>query len=280
MIALIILFRNQSANARQIAQGIAKQSKTPDNIYLMLDRPSSSEIEEITDAFKDLDGVRILLNTTIPKLREGSDVADPFLAGFCRDIAVKQAWRDGHDIFIFIDGDCIPQSKLVECHVKVLDSKYPVISQGRRREKQYQWKDRREVDAGVVQYGIFRTPGYLLSSPDLLRSAQFTWSCNLGINRNAIALVMKLNNEYYQRVELFNSDFNGAWGGEDSFLGIQAYVTRCFITAINDIESGIMHIDHPRKDNPMKHQDFFIKQVEILKKIMARKPLAINFFID
>lgn len=278
---LIIPIYKQAKYLYKILDGITKQTVMPDIIYLMLDRPTPEELSTVHESTGLYDlNVKIIEVNTLPKYMPRGYGAEPFLAGYVRNKGVEQALADDCDIFIFIDGDCVPQKDLVSSHVNKCNKSIPVISVGRRRESKYNWRDQREVTNNLMHLNLFSREGVLINNVDLLKNCLIVWTCNLAINKNAIGLIYKFNHRYYGLSELFNSIFLGEWGGEDSFLGITAWYCKIFITTVGELSSGIEHIDHPRPDSKytINHKDYFLEQVENLKKKVVLNPLSIDFY--
>jgi hypothetical protein len=96
----------------------------------------------------------------------------------------------------------------------------------------------------------------------------------------AIKILKKFNSKYYNRDEVFCSEFLGKWGGEDGFLGIQAYYCKIFMSTVGEIASGIEHIDHPRPDDKynLSHMTYFKEQCEKIRKKVTLNPLTLDFF--
>jgi hypothetical protein len=206
----------------------------------------------------------------------------PFLAGHVRNVGIDKALEDNAEIFIFIDGDCIPQKSLIQSHMSKLKLNVPVLSIGRRRESIYKWQDKREVDPSLFNLKLFREHGVIINNPQLLEKSLIVWTCNIGLNLKAVNILKKFNLSYYKRDEVFSSEFLGKWGGEDGFLGIQAYYCRVFITTIGNLASGVEHIDHPRPPdvyNP-NHMNFFKEQCDRLRKKITVNPMVLEFFSD
>lgn len=275
-VALIIPIYKQYENIDKIIKGIESQTRKPDCIYIVLDRPTIEEQELVSNKLSSSSIIsKFLINQENPTSKD-----DAFLAGFVRNIGIREAIRDNCELFIFIDGDCVPQNKLVEGHLKKCDYELPVLSVGRRRESIYRWVDRREHIAELSHLGLFQGNGVIVSNPELLKQYLIVWSCNIAMNRLAIDLIKKLNIKLFGRNEVFSSDFNGSWGGEDSYLGIQAYHCRIFITTVGEKTSGILHIDHPRPSDKYdpNHKKFLETQIEILRKKLKLSPLELSFF--
>jgi len=257
--ALIIPVHNQAKHWSRMIKAIEELSEYPETVYVMLDRPTKTD-------YKYISGIcsrqgknctyKVIESHDKPKYmgRPQANDDDNFLAGHVRNKSIEMATNEGHEIFIFIDGDCIPETDLVKDHKKLNSLGIPNLSVGRRRDEKHNWKDQREIDNVVKGAKLFSSGnGYVVQSVQLLITSTIVWTCNVSINIDAINLVKKLNRIYYERDEVFNSEFSGTWGGEDGFLGFQCYVARVFITMCATDKSGIRHIDHPRP--PSKYDD-------------------------
>lgn len=275
MIALIIPIHNQDSNIERIYKGILNQTQLPDNVYFVFDRCKCSDELSLLLS-NNIIRVSIIELNDVPK----SDRNGDFYAGYARNEGLKHAIIDGNEKFVFIDGDCVPQTNLIESHNNSLIQSMPVISVARRREKEYRWLDRRETISDLVNVGFFGKNGLVINNPDLIKNALVTWTCNLGINIFAVRLIQKFNLRYYNENVLFNSLFNGQWGGEDTFLGIEAWYCKVIITTIGHKSAGIEHIPHLRPDNAysIKSKEFIDECINNLRKKLVIQPLDINFF--
>ena len=297
--AIIVPLHNQSKYWNKILLGLQRQSVKPDFVFVVVDRPKLDKgplkgsgepeteewdaLEYITNEnskYPDLN-VKIEVIYSEPKHLTRNPEGKIFLAGMTRNVGLEAAIREGCTEFIFIDGDCIPESDLVSAHITKLRKNLPILTAGRRRERQYRLQDRRESIASLAHLQLFRSKGTVINqNSNLLKDCMIVWSCNLGINLVAVNLIKKLNRRYFQRDELFSSDFLGAWGGEDSYLGIQALYCRVFITTIGEKLSGVHHIDHPRPTTvySIEHKEFFEKQCTRLRDKVRLNPLDLDFF--
>jgi hypothetical protein len=223
--------------------------------------------------------IKMTVIESIPdSIKRVNNTGNIFRAGSIRNMGLGIAVNDGCDIFIFIDGDCIPQTDLVKSHVDVCNTQLPVLSIGRRRESKYRWLDQREVESSMVHLGLFTRKSTVLNNPELLKKCLIVWSCNMAINKSAVKIIERFNKTYYNKDELFNSVFDGKWGGEDSFLGITACYCRIFITTIGNMKSGVEHIDHLRPESiyNLNHKQFFESQCEILRKKTTITPISLD----
>lgn len=229
------------------------------------------EITKINSTITEFD-IKLSVVDTVP------NAGNVFRAGSIRNMGLNNAINDNCDIFIFIDGDCVPQIDLVKSHVETCNTQLPVLSVGRRRESKYRWMDQREVDSNMTHLGLFSRKNTIVNNPDLLRNCLIVWSCNIAINKNAVKLIKKFNKTYYNKEELFNSAFDGKWGGEDSFLGITAWYCRVFITMVGNLKSGVEHIDHIRPETiyNANHKQFFDSQCDMLRKKTTITPITLD----
>lgn len=294
-IGLIIPLYKQSKNWEKIVAGLRRQSVKPDCVYLMVDRPHEDNgLEGVkngldSDRWNAIEEI-VKINSTITEFTVNMTVIDTvpntiqldsnhvFMAGYIRNLGISKALNDGCDVFIFIDGDCVPQADLIKSHVTACDTILPVLSVGRRRESKYRWLDQREMDSKLVHYRLFERNGTVINNPEMLKNCLIVWSCNIALNRSAIKLIYRFNSKYYNYEELFNSAFNGKWGGEDGFLGITAWYCKIFITTIGNLKSGVEHIDHPRPDTVYNanHKSFFDYQCDIIRKKTIITPITLE----
>jgi len=285
--ALIIPVHNQAKYWSQMINAIEELSETPETVYVMLDRPNKMDyryISGICNRQGKNNTYKVIESHDKPSYMGRPQVNDDdnFLAGHIRNKAIKLAIEDGHEIFIFIDGDCVPEKDLIKDHKLLNSTGIPNLSVGRRRDEKHQWKDQREIDPNVSPTKLFASGnGYVVHNAELLSTSTIVWTCNVSINLDAVNLIKKLNHIYYERDELFSSEFSGTWGGEDGFFGFQAYCARVFITMCSTKYSGIRHIDHPRplsKYGDNNWDDYFRQQLDDLQSRLDSNPLTIMFY--
>ena len=284
--ALIIPIYNQSKYFLRLVSAIEAMSELPDIVYPTLDRNSREDYAEIKSI---CDNSRLKCRYEILDLVDtphyiGKPTNNPsqdlFLTGDRRNQAIDRAISDGCELFVFIDGDCVPEADLIKSHKRANSYGIPTLSVGRRKESKYNWLDQRDNDQKLKSLRLFnKVNDYLIQNSELLYTATIVWSCNIAMNIEAISLLKRLNNYYYGRSEVFNSEFLGAWGGEDCFLGIQAYAIRIAIVTINDELSGIRHIDHPRpidKYHSANWTEHLADEVENFNLMLTNKPITLN----
>jgi len=281
-LALLVPIYKQAKHWELILKGIESNPSTPGKVYALMDRATDEEYE-LVKQLSDSSEINIeVIRCPVPPhyLVNRKSSGDPFYVGYIRNYGLDRAIAEGFEQFIFIDGDCIPQSGLFISHSNKLSADLPVLSIGRRREQKFRWKDQREISPEFTHLDIFRTEGMLINNPELITSCVIVWSCNIGLNLTLVKLLKKFNNKYYSREEVFSSEFLGEWGGEDGFLGIQSWYVRAFITTVGEVKCGVQHIDHPRpKDKyTINHKDYFQEQVKRLRVKTKLHPLDIEFF--
>lgn len=235
-----------------------------EHIIVVLDR-----IENIE--FNDALGVTVLRN----------DDGTGFCAGKCRDIAIDYILMNkdiyGECPILFIDEDCIPQDNLVADHYKLLQHEIPVISCGRRLEQKYAWNDLREMGE-MSNLNLFSKSGAVVQNPGLIKQCQVTWTCNMGINYSALKKIRHVMNKYYNVNRIFHPDFDGAWGGEDSFLGYVAWSAKVFMNFVPRGSNGVKHMDHPRPSNIYNKQfsEKLKAKVDDLSRKLVTNPLTLD----
>ena len=115
MIGLIIISKNQVPYMDQILTKVDEMSVKPDCLYYMLDREPNTVTKQAIGIMSRHDCKsfsKLLFNTNVPEnvyrpmMTPGVDY---FLAGYCRNICIREALADGCDKLVFIDGDCLPE---------------------------------------------------------------------------------------------------------------------------------------------------------------------------
>ena len=160
-VALIIPLYDQSQNWSKILKAIESQTVLPNTTFLLCDRPTATDIDTIKgiNAKSKLD-IKLISVTSPPNIQKEENI---FLTPYVRNIGINHALNDNCDKFIFIDGDCVPQHRLIESHIQKLKNKMPVLSVGRRRELCYRWQDRREYVPELLHLDLFRKNGLLIN---------------------------------------------------------------------------------------------------------------------
>lgn len=265
---VIIPIHNQSNNIPYVLSAYLAQSVAPKHIILVLDRCSdqSKERAEVFVSKFDTVGCKLHIVT------KAEDRTVGFGAGSTRDYGVRYALdAELEGDFLFSDGDCIPSNDLVRHHTEALQSDLPRVTCGLRYETvptgimpdypltgdtvmgmhvQTDMRLAAEYCSGMV-FG----DGYdrVVLNPDVIRNSWVCWSCNLGMNRAAINLCHSINGAMDgDERRVFNSAFDGNWGGEDGFVGASLFHCGGEVVAVS-ARSWVTHIWHERGHTNMEH---------------------------
>lgn len=258
-ILLAIPARGQNKYLHAMVGAIDALSVKPYKVLYMADRPSKEERVEAMRAIGNHPLIEYFPVTKYPDYVGRPHMTagvDWFLTGHVRNNAV--AYMDNHpeiDAVVFIDGDCIPERDLVAGHSEILGQEGLVVSVGKRKESIYGWDDQRCKEA-EINTDIFHDVPCEVTSEELFVDSGVVWTCNFGMNRNAIDALRKLNNTLYGRNETFSSDFLGTWGGEDGFIGLECFYTGIPVFALANGDNGIRHQFHERSDSKYNHVAF------------------------
>jgi hypothetical protein len=85
--------------------------------------------------------------------------------------------------------------------------------------------------------------GRIIISNQLSLNTIFTYSCNLAFSKSAIELCKEVNRKLTNDDRVFNSMFDGKWGGEDNLISHILYRTGNWILMC-DNKSWVEHIYH------------------------------------
>lgn len=171
-----------------------------------------------------------------------------FSAGANRDLGIAFVEKNfpGENNYVFLDGDCIPSPDLIEHHAQVLGSNHPVVTCGSRKNATSQGilEDKRLLSP-LIKPRVF-SPGTdrLVFDVRDIRAHNVVWSCNLGINAQAIKNIRKANATISSSNRVFCDLFDGQWGGEDTLLGLAAFHTSTPIVCLDPNRSWVMHQEH------------------------------------
>lgn len=276
MVVLIPITTTQIGNIGMIISAMNMQTTLPGAIVFVFDRVDPIDLTKYSNCEYSVYGIRSdIPGSDSPKYREGD-----IYAGHTRNTGINfiASVIPEYAGIILIDGDCIPQPELIDSHKYILDyNDLPILSCGKRREENYRWRDRRETNHRLRSIGIFNRD-IIINDVSLLKDALIVWSCNIAMNRRCIKLISDMNKKYYGRYELFNSNFNGGCGGEDSFLGVMAHVCRIFIHVV--AKGGVEHIYHPPTppDKANESYEFFKSMMDAFKVKIVNNPPSIDLF--
>jgi len=133
-LALLVPIYKQADNWELILKGISANKALPNTVYALLDRATEDEYKLITGIAESSDvNVKVInVPSPLPNTIKREYTGEPFFVGHIRNYGIDLAINDGHTEFVFIDGDCIPQSSLFISHHNTLNNTIPVLSIGRR----------------------------------------------------------------------------------------------------------------------------------------------------
>lgn len=242
MIAVIIPSHNQSNHIQNIIKSYEKQIVIPDILLFVFDRCTD-------DSVNILQTIDTKLNIKFIEKLDGEN----FSAGMTRDAGISYIEQFSPDVVIFTDGDCYPNETVVEDHYNnCITRSTPIVSCGRRMMQTendiYEEDERMQTWAQGCSF-VNSDRRVLLSTRVTLDSI-FTYSCNLAFNWEAIKLCKRINKELTGISRVFNSEFDGTWGGEDNFVSNCLFRTGNYILMAN-YRSCVYHPWHvPNKYSP------------------------------
>lgn len=255
---LVILSKDQQKYIPRMLERVSEFTTMPDGIWYYLDRPTGREYIEARRALEGHGEVELKVNRGTPEYL-GRPQMNPgvpqFLAGHVRNVAIAEACAQGYGAILFIDGDCLPESDIVDAYAEVLDTDSPVLATGKRKESKWNYDDQRVVSKEHPVH-IFGERPNVVEDEMLFVESGVIWTCNVGINLAAINALYDLNEKLYGRREVFSSIFSGTWGGEDGFLGLECLYGGITVMTIRNGKTGIVHIDHERPPNKYDHIRF------------------------
>lgn len=236
---VIVPSHNQSKHIQSIISGYENQTIIPDLLLFVFDRCSDNSIDEIKS-------VKSILKIEYIEKNDGTN----FSAGMTRDFGVSYIQNNypEYEMIIFTDGDCIPSNKLVEIHLEnIRQTKKCVVSCGARNKQNESGDfeiDERLDKRWINEYSFGDKNSRLIVNNSLTLDNIFTYSCNFAFNKNAIELCQKINLKLSGESRVFNKEFDGSWGGEDSFISHCIYRTGNYILMTN-LDCYVNHFWHP-----------------------------------
>lgn len=251
------MIHNQGKNLPTILAAYKSQSIQPDEYIFVLDRCTDNS-EELLIEFS------INNNVIIKKNYNGLQ----FQAGYCRDLGLEEC----NEHVLFLDGDCVPSINLFEQVSKYLHSEESTLVIAKRinmcEDGINSTPDIRETTPWFIGKVLNNGSTTIIQHKELARVSLITWSCCLGLNKSAINNIKQINSQmgYYGR--LFPSVFDGAWGGEDDYIGHVSMFLDINMVALST-EHNVVHLWHPSRIN----DEYRIKSNEVYFKL---KNLAIK----
>lgn len=246
-------------NLCEIVNGYAHSDLIPDLCVFVLDRCSfktETELQSLLTA----SGIRYV----ILKAPWSDSV---FAAGRPRDYAIDQVVNvllPDVDVFVFLDGDCIPSKKLFQEHLRV-QSKFPehaCMVNGRRVDTSGELDPRQVAGMFDDEYDTVVTGPHQLYTGTMVPCC---FGCNVSLNRPAIANARTLNRIVLGDVDrCFASAFDGRWGGEDPFLAASLYRTGAVVINLN-MSSHVLHVTHDSAHKTREHVPVLVNSLERLR---------------
>lgn len=265
---VIIPIHNQRHNLPYVLNAYLAQTNAPKHIVLVLDRCTDDSRESAELMVSKFDTV----GCTLHIVDKAADRTVGFGAGSTRDYGIRYALDAGLEgDFLFSDGDCIPSADLVRHHEEALVSDLPRITCGLRYETVPAGQPQDfplvgdyvcgmpvqtdlRLEADYCRGQVFGTNyDRVVVNPDIIRNSWICWSCNLGMNRAAIELCHTVNGTMDgDERRVFNSAFDGNWGGEDGFVGATVFHCGGEVVAVSS-RSWVTHLWHERGHTNMEH---------------------------
>ena len=232
---VVVPINNQGSVLAAVLHGLATQSRAPDRVVFVFDRCSDNSRAVVEYALSEFAG-----GTDFTFLDSGI-VADGFYGGRVRDIGISACIaRCQHGVYLFLDADCVPSRCWIEAHASILEgSERPTVTCGLRTLMNPDGSATRDHRAT-----LFADVPRILLSPPVIQFNYATYTCSLGLNHAAIELARRTNAVLGDVDRVFNSAFDGTWGGEDNFLGL------CLFKGDGDVwfidrKAVVYHQDHP-----------------------------------
>ena len=265
---VVIPIHNQIRNIGIVLNAYLDQTQMPTDVILVLDKctdGSETVIPLYTDAFTRK-------GSTLHAVDTAGSTCKGFGAGRTRDVGIQYATSRGLlGPFLFTDGDCVPSSTLVEHHAIQLSVTQARITCGLRYEtipndtkpdypltgdmllSMRVQSDLRMYAAWCIDLVFGATYDRLVVNPRVFAQSWICWSCNLGMNQAAVEQLQAVNGYMDGDVQrVFNSSFDGRWGGEDGFVGMSMFYTGRETVALSQI-SWVTHIYHSRGHTNPEH---------------------------
>ena len=242
----------------QMVEHIEAMSVKPDKVLYLQDRPSA---RDMVDCRKILAGHPLIEQVVVRDQPE--HLGHPqmvygeyhFLTGHVREVAIDYMLQNGYEAIVFIDGDCLPEPDLIKDHQSILGvAGGAAVTIGQRKEYMHGWVDQRMTSKSKMSI-FFNEPKQVTNEGYFVDSG-VVWTCNFGMNLDAVIHLRRLNNMLYDRNETFHSDFLGTWGGEDGFIGMECFYTGVPVYALPIGQNGIKHQYHDRRSAKYQHVSF------------------------
>lgn len=264
--ALVVLIHNQGHNLARLLPAYVAQTRAPDLFVFVCDRCVDDSVAQLR-AFNPGAPVRVL-----DLQRQGSN----FQAGYNRDVGLQEAETVLGDCdVVYLDGDCVPEPKLLEGFRDVFAAAgaYPAVVSGRRINENaagpgFSEDNRLRMHSAYATVFASNMHRLLLAKePAMSRLA--TWSCCLGLNHSAVELQRQVNKRIDGHATVFNDGFNGRWGGEDDFVGIVATYMGMALVFLDPGTCYVRHIHHISRENT-EYASMIGRRMTDIKRLSGR----------
>ena len=266
---VIIPIHNQARNIGIVLNAYLHQTLMPRHIIMVCDRCTDSSYD-IANTYKEAFSINGCILHVINTSCYG---ITGFGAGATRDAGLQYAMHNKiSGLYLFSDGDCIPSPDLVRHHKEQLNIDTPRITCGLRYETVpndikadfplledisilgMPIQDDLRMNAEWCKNKVFGN-GYdrLVINPIIFESSWICWSCNLGMNQAAVDACRHANGIMDGDLNrVFNSSFDGKWGGEDGFVGLIMLRMGGSTVALSR-RSYVTHLWHKRGHTNQEH---------------------------
>lgn len=233
-LTLVLIVRNQEATVGGVLESVLAQTVLPSSLVVVLDRCHDGSAEAVV-AFERRYGQMFPIHVV-----ERTGVEEGFFAGQARETGIEAAEGDGAArAFVFVDGDCrLSRSLLAKHQAALTDRSRPTISAGLRHNVRSGVG--LELDSRTRYFGPARRRLLFASYTE---GSFATWSCNLGINSQAIQILRTVNERISGAARVFNPELDGRWGAEDDFLGASLFKMGGDIVFL-DRDAVVLHANH------------------------------------
>lgn len=253
MITVIVPIHNQGKHIRDIVNAYEKQSVVPDELVFVLDR--------CTDDSEDILGQ---IQSSIQLFWYTKDYGEGHQAGAVRDFGLS--FHPNSEFYIFTDGDCLPSVDLVRYHVETMRYPKPIISVGQRNYYDQNGKKEMDIRYSFVKDLFDDNNGKIILNNRFGIDVAITYTCNLGMNREAIKLCKESNKRLVNSERVFNPLFDNIWGGEDNFIGTQVFCLGGYISICHKD----CYVDHIWHEPSKFRSSTAYKNLKILKNMLIR----------
>lgn len=235
-VSVIIPVHNQAENICAIFDALSAQSVIPHEYIVVADRCIDTSVSAVI-------GNAVKLKTRLTLVHRRIDEPG-FRAGQVRNLGAEHATQDR---LLFLDGDCVPCPTWIEAHMAALDEAgdTPAASFGLRKDQRAKGSeefrnDTRTYRSMIPIFWVGKNAPVMVKGPVV--SHMTTWSCNLGLNKAARDILVKLNGAVFS-----NELTKGIWGGEDTYLGMQLWDNNSVLIAVDPEPGHVKHLWHPRQ---------------------------------